>query len=275
MITPAGKEVVSNSGMQHTVNKGRSKWLMRWGAVAVILLPLGLYFGPQTIRYWQLRPALQRSADTPPRGWSSVPQLLTDTRISTASGTKLSYFGYSVEVPWNNIERERNEGRWADVRFKGGPTVKFDNPAFFNEDPINRSGPLLGMDDFDLAFGPAIGESKYQQFKDVISVKPADLSPLRGRREFARIQVLLEIKGLWFEHNVAAPDIFAVQAKGYPGFEISGLARNWQSVGLHFFDLGANRSYSVFLDEDPRSGAKLDQAEVNRVIQSFAVASSR
>jgi hypothetical protein len=100
-------------------------------------------------------------------------------------------------------------------------------------------------------------------------------SPLRGGREFARIQVLLEIKGLWFEHNVAAPEIFAIQAKGYPGFEISGLARNWQSVGLHFFDQGANGSYSVFLNGDPRSGARIDQAEVNRVIQSFAVVRSR
>jgi hypothetical protein len=66
-----------------------------------------------------------------------------------------------------------------------------------------------------------------------------------------------------------------VQAKGHPGFEISGLARNWQSVGLHFFDQDANRSYSVFLDGDPRSGVKLDQAEVNRVIQPFAVMRSR
>jgi hypothetical protein len=72
------------------------------------------------------------------------------------------------------------------VRFKGGLTVKFVNPSFFNEDPINRSALLLRMDDFDVAFGAAIRESKYQQFKDVVSVKPADLSPLCGRREFAR-----------------------------------------------------------------------------------------
>lgn len=244
-------------------------------AAAVILLPLALYFGPQTITYWQLRPALQHSEGSPPRGWSSVPQPLTDTRISTAPGIKLSYFGYSIEVPWKEVERERNEGRWADVRFKGGLTVKFVNPSFFNEDPINRSALLLRMDDFDVAFGAAIRESKYQQFKDVVSVKPADLFPFCGRRHFARILVLLEIKGVWFEHNVAAPEIFAIQARGYPGFEISGLARNWQSVGLHFFDQGANRSYSVFLNGDPRSGAKLDQAEINRVIQSFAVTSSR
>ena len=242
--------------------------------MAVILLPLALYFGPQIITYWQFRPALQRREDSAPRGWSSVPQPLTDTRISTAPGTKLTYFGYSVEVPWKEVERERNEGRWADVRFKGGPTVKFINSESFDEDPINRSASLSGKDDFDLAFGEAIRESKYQQFKDMVSVKPADLSPLSGHREFARTKVLLEIKGLWFEHNVAAPEIFEIQARGYPGFEISGLARNWQSVGLHFFDQNANRSYAVFLNVDPHSGAKLDQAEVNRVIQSFAVTSS-
>ena len=161
------------------------------------------------------------------------------------------------------------------MRFKGGLTVKFFNPDFFNEDPISRSALLVRKDDFDLAFGAAIREAKYQQFKDVVSVKPADLSPFCERRHFAQILVLLQTKGLWFEHNVAAPEIFAVQAKGYPGFEISGLARNWQNVGLHFFDQGANRSYAVFLNVDPHSGGKLDQAEVNRVIQSFAVVRSR
>ncbi len=244
-------------------------------AATVVLLPLALYFGPQIITYWQFRPALHNSEDNPPRGWSSVPQPLTDTRMSTAPGTRLSHFGYSIEVPWKGIERVRNEGRWADVRFKGGPTVKFINPESFDEDPINRSALLTAKDDFDLAFGEAIRESKYQQFKDMVSVKPADLSPLRGRREFARTKVLLEIKGLWFEHNVAAPEIFSFDANGYRGFEISGLARNWQSVGLHFFDQGTNRKYAVFLNVVPRSSAKLDQAEVNRVIQSFTVVRPR
>ena len=267
---------MSNSGMQQSEGRRRSSWLLR-GALtaAVILLPLALYFGPQIITYWQLRPTLQRREDSPPRGWSSVPQPLTDTRISTAPGTRLSYFGYRIEVPWKEIERERNEGRWTDVRFKGGPTVKFINPESFDEDPINRSALLTGKGDFDLVFGEAIRESKYQQFKDIVSVKPADLSPLSGRREFARTKVLLEIKGLWFEHNVAAPEIFSFDANGYRGFEISGLARNWQSVGLHFFDQSANRSYAVFLNVDLPSGAKLDQAEINRVIQSFAVSVAR
>jgi hypothetical protein len=181
--------------MQESENRRRSRWLIQgtWTA-AVILLPLALYFGPQIITYWQLRPALQRREDSPPRGWSSVPQPLTDTRISTVPRTRLSYFGYRIDVPWKEIERVRNEGRWADVRFKGGPTVKFINPESLDEDPINRSALLTGKDDFDLAFGEAIRESKYQQFKDIVSVKPADLSPLSGRREFARTKVLLEIR---------------------------------------------------------------------------------
>ena len=203
-----------------------------------------------------------------------MPQSLTDTRTSGAPGTTLSYFGYSVEVPWKTIDRKRNEGRWADVHFKSGETVKFFNPLFFDVDPINRS-LVHGEVDFDQAFESGIHESKYEQFKDIVSVKPSDLSPFHSRREFARIKVLLDIKGLWFEHNVAVPQILSFETSGYRGFEISGLAQGWQNVSLTFFENGTNHSYAVLLDGNAPSGLKLEQADVNRVIQSFSVVSSR
>lgn len=146
----------------------------------------------------------------------------------------LSNFGCRIEVPWKKIDRERNEGRWADVRFKSGHTVKFFNPAFFDRDPINRS--LLHSEvEFDHAFESGVQESKYEQFKDIVSVMPSDLSPFHSRREFARMEVLLDIKGLWFAHNVAVPEILSFETKGYRGFEISGLAQDWQHVSLTFF----------------------------------------
>jgi hypothetical protein len=40
--------------------------------------------------------------------------------------------------------------------------------------------------------------------------------------EFARIRILLEIKGLWFEQNTAAPGIFSFETNDYRGFEFKG-----------------------------------------------------
>src|SRR5207302_9251571 len=105
------------------------------------------------------------------------------------------------------------------VNCKVGNTVFFVHPAFFQDSPI---GGILLIDNsahFFEAFGSGIRESNYQQFKDVISATSSQLSPFRSREEFASVLILLEVKGIWFEHNSAASDIFSFETKGYRGFE--------------------------------------------------------
>ena len=199
-----------------------------------------------------------------------MPQPLTDYQVSEAPATKLAYFGQSVDVPWAGIKREINEERWAEVQFVTGRSARFVNPDLPDVDPINRHD-VMDDKEFDLAFGSGIHETKYRQFGDILSVRPADLSPLHSRKEFARIYVLLAVKGIWFEHSGDVPQIFSFETDKYRGFQISGLDHGWQSAGLHFFEKTRNRAYFVGLEADPSSGVVLPQADINRVIQSFTV----
>jgi hypothetical protein len=89
---------------------------------------MGAYFVPQTITYYQLRPMLLRPIDDPPRGWSSLPQPITDTTASTADGTTISYYGLEFEVPWQGIEKQRNERCTCETIFKSGQVVRLINP---------------------------------------------------------------------------------------------------------------------------------------------------
>src|SRR5207245_11561698 len=89
------------------------------------------------------------------------------------------------------------------------------------------------------------------------SLAPSDLSPLHSHREFARIHALLDIKGIWFEHSVAVPEIFLFETTQYRGFETTGLARGWQNAGLDFFDGAQDHRYFVGMEGDARSGVKL------------------
>jgi hypothetical protein len=101
---------------------------------------LGVYFIPQTIAYYKLRPMLFRPPDAPPRGWNSVPRPLSDTASSMAEGITVSYYGYSFDVPWKEIDKQWtqwNKGRTVKVLFKTGQVVKFNNPEYFDESPIN------------------------------------------------------------------------------------------------------------------------------------------
>jgi len=238
----------------------------------LFILAAGIYFGPQTVAYWRLRPLVLSPSDSPPRGWSSVPRPLTDTSVSPSEGTVLSYYGYRFEVPWTGRDKESNEGRWVKVSFKKGQAIRFTNPAFFQDNPI--SGQVAHDPDyFRKAFKLGPRESKYEQYKAVISTTPSQWSPFASRREFARVRILLELKGLLFEHNVAAPDIFSFETKGYRGFEFSGLSHDWQEVDLSLFD-PTDRCFHISILGDARSGVRLTQSEINRVIQSFRPAPS-
>lgn len=243
---------------------------------ALILLALGIYFGPQTVVYWRLRQFLLIPPDYPPRGWSSVPGPLSDT-TSSATGSVLSYYGYNFEAPWEEPKKVRDEGTLIRVRFETRQEITFYNPANFQDNPI-RDYPELtfGQDAnyFTEAFGPGAQQSKYQQYEDVISTKPSQLSPFRSHKEFARALILLEIKGLWFEHNTAVPDIFSIQTKGFRGFEIRGLSHDWQMVSLNLFD-SADHWLTISVEGDARAGVRMTQSDINCIIQSFGRTPSR
>jgi hypothetical protein len=119
----------------------RYRWrAIIWFIFGLIILSLGIYFGPQTVTYCRLRPLVLRPPDSPPRGWNSLPRPLPDTTASAAEGSSLSYYGYRFEVPWKDVDTVRNEGRWVEVQFKTRQVVTFTNPDYLQQNPINIHG---------------------------------------------------------------------------------------------------------------------------------------
>ena len=188
---------------------------------------------------------------------------------SNTEGTALSHYGYRFEVPWKDPGKEFDEGRWVQVNFKSGQVVRFSNPAF-QDNPISGHVSV----DFKEVFVPIIHESKYRQFKAVMSTVPSQWTPFRSRKEFARVRGLLELKGVWFEHNVAAPDIYSFETNRFQGFEISGLSHDWQEVGLNLFD-SADHWFRISIFGNVPPGVRLTQSEINRIIQSFGPVASK
>ncbi len=214
---------------------------------------------------------LLRQIDTPPRGWSSVPRPLTDTTVSTADGITISYFGLRFEVPWKGIDKERNQRCTFEVVFKSRQAMRLGNPDCLDLSPISSYTSHLNQDDLRLAFGTVVRESKYDQYKAVISTTPSQLSPFLSHREFARTRVLLEIKGLWFEHTPEVPDIFSFATKEYRGFQINTASEEGQTVVLELFDRTDRYWFTMRI---VGRGAMLTQPEINRLINSFGTESS-
>jgi hypothetical protein len=224
-------------------------------AIAATVFLWLAFYGPQTVFYFEYRPRVRHPELFLYRGLDAVPRPLEETNASTAEGTTLSYFGYHFEVPYNGIAHKRESMDDVEIRFETGQVVRLLNPE------ASRFYNILVGDE----------ESKYEQFKAVMSATPAQLSPVQPRRKFERMLALIDQKARWFEHNVAAPDIFYFATSNLRGFETSGISGKWQDVGLTIFD-AADRVFVIRVKGDDRAGVKLFQAEINRIIRTFEAA---
>jgi hypothetical protein len=232
-------------------------WTIALGCVVLLGGILTAYLGPQTLAYFRMLRAMRQP------WWSETPQPLADVSVSTAPGTTLSYFGYRFEAPWVGIEKEENEGRWSRVFFRTGQEILVTNPNYSQGDVTGYAYTPLGSQ---------VTGSKYEHLKAALSMIPSRLSPFRSHRDFARDQEYLEVKGLFLEHS-GAVDIFSVQTQMGKGFEISGLSYN-RKASIILFD-AADRELQIQISKGHDSQSKLEQADINRVIQSFAPASSQ
>ncbi|MFI5127741.1 MAG: hypothetical protein ACHQJX_13050 [Candidatus Acidiferrales bacterium] len=223
-------------------------WIVGSITLLVVIAIIGGYFGPQVLRYYsELRPRLTY---TPvfPRGWDSTPKPLLDTTASKAEGTTLSYYGWRFEVPWKGFVKEWQLTDLTEVQFKDGQEVQFIDPSYFQG-----------------------GDSQYEEFRVVISMTPSQISPFVSHRVFARRLHLLDMKGAWFEHNGARPDIFSFETPNYRGFEFSDLSQGRQWVEITLFDTHEHR-FQLKVSVIPSSATKLTQSDINRIIQSFSTA---
>jgi hypothetical protein len=67
------------------------------GVITVAVIAIGVYWaGPVALSIWTARKV--------PNRVRLVPRDLEDGSISQVTGSKLSYFGYEFEVPWNDID---------------------------------------------------------------------------------------------------------------------------------------------------------------------------
>jgi hypothetical protein len=243
----------------------KTTWIVS-SVVLFALLVLGaVHYGPQFILYYKVRRALP-GADSYAH-LSTIPRPLVESGQSSASGASLSYFGCRFEVPWQEIVLERNEGRWAEVRFKTGQTVKVFNP---NEFYVHGfiSDYVGSSSIWEMALKEGFPAPKYDQFKAVLSSSPSQLSPFQSRPKFARTMVLISQKGVYFEHTPFKPEIFSFERTNLRGFEVSGISQKTEEATLTFFD-PTDRMFTVRIRGDRNTN--LNQSEIDRVIYSFSV----
>ena len=227
--------------------------------------------------YWIAPVALSfYTAKKVPAVASVVPTELKDKSISDAPGTKLSYFGYEFEVPWNDLDETQNkfypkdkpEKTMVDLRFRSGLRLRFKSlPAHVwrNDSDCCTKGAVRIVAS---VFGQEAVHSNYSFEKAVYGFAPSKMHywSLSPHVHFSE-QGVLVIKSI-MPSKAADTGIFNVQNQSYRGFQQGNPQERQDGILLDLYsDEGGIEM--IFSQKDYRDPARITQPELNRIIQSL------
>jgi len=196
-----------------------------------------------------------------------TPIELSDYSISAEPGTKLSYFGYSFEVPWTDIEESKSKGakNLTLLHSRSGISLLFgsSSPKSFVSYIASQTGgdSVLGAN-----FGDATVSSDYNFYRAMLNTTPATVSPFTSRQVAARASMLLMIKAIVVPGSSA---IFSFQTSHFRGFQFGNPSAKSKSVSIRAFDDFGKVEITLECGTNC-SGNPITQADVNRIAQSLA-----
>lgn len=242
------------------------KWariLIGFGIVAVVG---GLYlwmFGVQTGMA-----LMARYKFAPIPGIDKTPVALPDLSVSNIPHKKVSYSGYELELPWDDVDEQKNRtiGTIHVSYFQSGNIFWFS--SFPPKNFVNELTKSAKFDPETLrqVFGEETIQSDYAFFRTMLAVTPRGIGPFTPRQRAVAGSMLLLIKAIAMPK--ADSGIFAIQAEGFQGFQFE----NPQSQPFKIVDdlYSSEGGIELMFGLKPAgSGPGISQAEINRVIQSI------
>jgi len=225
------------------------------------------FFGIQTFSLIQAR-RLARHAPVV----MLTPIELSDSSISRAPGRKLSYFGYGLEIPWDDLDQQKTrvvkddkDFAVAMISFRSGNTI-----AFWSTPPNGLVGKLQDKPGFDRkALGHLIGEeaaqSDYDLQRAILQVTPDQFSLLAPKWQTVRRQMLLTMKTIL--PRGAEFGIYSVKTKEFQGIQYGRPQNPPKPLSVELF--ASDRHLDVVFGQKPNGPTMITQADVNRIIQTI------
>jgi hypothetical protein len=218
--------------------------------------------------------AARQEATTVP-GVKITPQPLSDYSPSDAPGTRLSYFGYAFEVPWNANFKQNvfSKGGVVQLGFESGQSVIFiapeDQNGLLTEIVKNHS---LHMENLQFVLGDLMSQSPYDQYHALLYSTPSGIRAFGPRAKAVRETTLLTIKAIAIPSPGLEKGLFSFELPDKRGFQI-GDPKESRRVDLEVFDIGGH--YVEIICETTKAGLRLSQPELNRILKSIHVASAQ
>jgi hypothetical protein len=188
--------------------------------------------------------------------------------VNSSSGTRLSYFGYTFEIPWNDVDNAKSKkvGAMQVLAFQSGMTILVSSipPRDFVKTVAGYTG---GEEALRRTYGSEVISSDYSFNQAMLSATPAAVEILGSREDATRGFLLLLLKTMAMPLP-AHSGMYSIRTPHFQGFQF-GDPRS--SSGKTIVDLwddkgGIELHLACF---GTCSAPHITQADVNRILQSI------
>lgn len=199
------------------------------------------------------------------------PSALPSVEPSQAAGTRLEYFGYRFEVPWDDFDPgavKANKTK-ALIPFRSGVVVSFLTAS--NHELIDELTTQFHVKTEQLTAlrKTETFRSDYEFYSVMLRTTPSAVTPFSSRRFAAAAATLLIIKA------IAAPEdsgIFNVNANSFRGFQYGDPTKRPRLIVVHLYS--DDRAVEFVFFRKDHQPLDIPQADINRVIQTLSYSSS-
>jgi hypothetical protein len=228
--------------------------------ITLVVLPLLVDLGYRQLAPWLLVRSLVKTDGA----IESVPSPLPDNNLTTLPGDRVERFGFSFQLPWKQIDRERT---FEELAF-----LSAENGTIIVREPSSRSDRAASLRLMANAI-PAIRRdappSNYDLMREVMQVKPGQVKWWKTPGQNMKALSLLSMKSTLQIENYGA--LYDVNFGNVRGIQQGSPSIAPYQVILDLFD-DAVRHYEI---EIVRYQGRPDvtQAQINAIVASIRPAS--
>jgi hypothetical protein len=197
----------------------------------------------------------------------NAPRNLPDLSVNPSPGARLSYFGYTFEIPWNDIDdvKSKKVGSMQVLAFQSGMAIVISNipPRDFVRTVAGHTG---GEDSLGRTYGSEVISSDYNFNRAMLSATPSTVRILGSREDAARGFKLLLLKAMAMPLS-GSSEIYSIRTSHFQGFQFGDPRASSGKIIIDLWDDkgGIEVHLACF---GTCSAPQITQADVNRILQS-------
>lgn len=246
----------------------RGRIALSAGSVVVACFVYLWFFGIQTFSVIEARRLARKQPVV-----MLTPAELPDLSISQAPGTKLSYFGYEFEVPWNDVDPAKTKVAEVNkpfaivvIGFRSGNVISFwsaPSNGLIGKLAADAKVDKKALEGF---FGEEAAESDYSMQRAILEATPDKVSLLVPKRRAMQQEMFLIIKANTIARG-AESGIYSVRTKEFQGFQYGRPQNPPKPLRTELF--GNNEHLEIRFGQEANGLTTISQSDINRIIQSI------